>query len=273
MKNKSVILKFIMDIKDLNRSQFLLLLLLLILVSSISTAVVTVTLLDQSPKAGIVNTVNRVVERVVPGATTTIVKIVKEEPTTTEGEQIVKATESISPAVIKLVQKTGEDVKNLGTGFVIRDGLAVTALKNIPSDLTNISLSIARGQISAPAEIVSRDPDNNVAFLKFVATSTLVAGNSILSEKLPVSGQTTIALAYSDSGNPDIMIGLVMGVIGATASTTSTQNVDLIRTGSVIGDNIGGPLVGLNGQVLGIGISRGYALSASALKPLIDQIK
>ncbi|MFA5290817.1 MAG: hypothetical protein WC385_00670 [Candidatus Paceibacterota bacterium] len=41
----------------------------------------------------------------------------------------------------------------------------------------------------------------------------------------------------------------------------------------MIGDNIGGPVVGLDGKVIGIGISRGYALSAPALKILIDQIK
>ncbi len=251
----------------------MLLLLLIILVSSITTAVVTVTLLDQSPKAGIVNTVNRVIERVVPGATTTVIKIVKEAPTVSEGEQIVKAIESVSPAVIKLIKKTGEESEKLGTGFIIRDGLAVTALKNIPNDLTDSSLEIVKGSVIAKVEIASRDFDNNVAFLKFTATSTLSLGDLILSEKLPTNGQTSVALAYSESGNPDIIIGLVMGVIGVTSSTTPMKTADLIRTGSVIDDNLGGPVVGLNGQVIGLGISRGYALSAPTLKVLIDQIK
>jgi len=263
-----------MDIKNLNRSQFLLLLLLIVLVTSITTAVVTVTLLDQSPKAGIANTVNRVIERVIPGATTTIVKIVKEAPTVSEGEQIVKATESISPAVIKLVKKTDQGSEDLGTGFIIRDGLAVTALKNVPSDLTSARLEVVKSPaISSVAEILSRDLDNNIAFIKFAATSTLSAGNLTFSDKSPDSGQTSVALSYSESGNPDIMIGLVMGIISATSSTTPNQNIDIIRTGSVIGDNIGGPVVGLDGKVMGIGISRGYALAAQALKALIDQIK
>ena len=115
--------------------------------------------------------------------------------------------------------------------------------------------------------------DNNIAFIKFTATSTLSAGNLAFSDKLPANGQTSVALSYSESGNPDIMIGLVMGVISATSSTTPNQKVDIIRTGSVIGDNIGGPVVGLDGRVMGIGISRGYALSAPALKALIDQVK
>lgn len=262
-----------MDIKDLNRSQFLLLLLLIMLVTSITTAVVTVTLLDQSPKAGIANTVNRVIERVIPGATTTIIKIVKEAPTVSEGEQIVKATESVSPAVIKLVKKTDKGSESLGTGFVVRDGLAVTALKNIPSDLTGTNLEIVKGATISGVEVLSRDLDNNIAFVKFTATSTLSAGGLVFSDKSPTNGQTSVALSYSESGNPDIMIGLVMGVISATASTTPNQNVDIIRTGSVVGDNIGGPVVGLDGSVMGIGISRGYALAAPALKALIDLVK
>lgn len=262
-----------MDIKDLDRSQFLLLLLLIMLVTSITTAVVTITLLDQSPKAGIANTVNRVIERVIPGATTTVIKIVKEAPTVSEGEQIVKATESVSPAVIKLIKKTGQESENLGTGFVVRDGLMVTAFTNVPSDLTGASLEIIKGAVVSSAEVLSRDQNNNIVFIKFTATSTLSAGNLAFSDKSPVSGQTSVTLSYSESGNPDIMIGLVMGIISATSSTTPNQNIDIIRTGSVIGDNIGGPVVGLNGKVMGIGISRGYALSAPALKTLIDQIK
>jgi S1-C subfamily serine protease len=262
-----------MDIKDLNRSQFLLLLLLIMLVTSISTAVVTVTLLDQTPQAGIANTVNRVIERVVPGATTTIIKIVKETPTVSEGEQIVKATESVSPAVVKLVKKTEKGEENLGTGFIVRDGLFVTALKNIPSALEGASFELVKGPVSTPVEVLSRDLDNNIAFLKFTATSSLSVGNLTLSDKTPTNGQTSVALSYSESGNPDIMIGLVMGIIEATSTSTPSQKVALVRTGAVIGDNIGGPVVGLDGKVIGIGISRGYVLAAPALKALIDQIK
>ncbi len=250
------------------------LLLLIILVTSITTAVVTVTLTDQSPKAGIVNTVSQVIERVIPGATTTIVRIEKETPTANEGEQIVKATESVSSAVVDLVEKTDKGNRELGTGFVVRDGLVVTALKNIPSDLASTStVNIVKSGIVAPAQISALDTDNNIAFLKFTATSTLSAVNLTFNDIPPVNGQTSVALAYSDSGNPDIMIGIVMGVIGATSSTTPNQNVNIIRTSSVIGDNIGGPVVGLDGKVMGIGISRGYVLSATTLKALIDQVK
>jgi len=260
-----------MDIKDLNRSQFLLLLLLIMFVSSITTAIVTVTLMDQSPRASVANTIDRVIERVIPGATTTIVKIVKEDSSTTEGAQVVKAMEIAAPSIIKIGQKTDKGSEGLGTGFVVRDGLAVTALKNLPEAVSQVI--VVKGGLSVDGEVVSRDVDKNIAFIKFTATSSLPVASFAFNKDLPTSGETSIALAYADNGNPEIMTGIITGVIGTNSTTTDNTSVNVIRTGSVIGDNIGGPVLSLNGQLIGIGISRGYVLSASALRSLIDQVK
>lgn len=261
-----------MDIKDLDRSQFLMLLFLIIFVTSIATAIVTVTLMDQSPRAGVTNTINRVIERVVPGATTTIVKIVKETPTTSEGEQVVKAIELVSPSVVKLEMATDKGNEKLGTGFVVRGDLVATALKNLPDEAKNVS--VVKGSLKVPGEIIKRDLDNNIALIRFTATSTLSFDKLVFAKNLPASGQTSVALAYSENGNPEIMMGIVMGVVNTNASsTTSNSDASVIRTGSVIGDNIGGPIVNIAGEVVGIGISRGYALSASTLRTIIDLIK
>lgn len=260
-----------MDIKDLNRSQFLLLLLLIMFVSSITTAIVTVTLMDQSPRASVANTIDRVIERVIPGATTTIIKIVKEDSSTTEGAQIVKAMELVAPAVVKIEQKTEKGSEKLGTGFVVRSDLVATALKNLPEATKEVILTKAGASVAG--EIISRDTDKNVAFIKFTATSTLSAANLAFSQNTPTSGDTSIALAYTDAGSPEIMTGIITGVITTSSTTTAKDTATLIRTGAVIGDNIGGPVININGQVVGIGISRGYALATAALRALIDQIK
>lgn len=261
-----------MDIKDLNRSQFLLLLLLIMFVSSITTAIVTVTLMDQSPRAGVTNTINRVIERVIPGATTTIVKIVKEEvPTVSEGEQIVKAMEVVAPSVVKLNIKTDKGIDTIGTGFVARGDIVATALKNLPEGVTNVS--IVKGSINVLGEVVKRDAENNIALIRFAATSSLPTDKLLFTKNLPTSGATSVALAYSDNGSPEIMMGIIMGVINTTSTTTPSVGAGVIRTGSVIGDNIGGPIINTAGEIVGIGISRGYALSASALQAIIDSIK
>ncbi|MFA6476435.1 MAG: trypsin-like peptidase domain-containing protein [Candidatus Paceibacterota bacterium] len=262
-----------MDIKDLNRSQFLLLLFLIMFVSSITTAIVTVTLMDQSPGAGVTNTINRVIERVVPGATTTIVKIVKEEPSTvSEGEQIVKAMEIVAPSVVRLNKQTDKGLESLGTGFVTRGDIVATALKNLPEGLTT-GISITKGSVSVPGEIVKRDTENNIALVRFAATSTFPVDKLLFTKNLPTSGATSIALAYSENGSPEIMMGIIMGVINTTSTSTSETGSGVIRTGAVIGDNIGGPIINTAGEIVGIGISRGYAISASTLQTIVDQIK
>lgn len=263
-----------MDIKDLNRSQFLLLLLLIMFVSSITTAIVTVTLMDQSPTAGVANTINRVIERVVPGATTTIVQIIKEPAPAigSEGEQIVRATSIVAPFIVRLETKTDKSVEILGTGFVTRGDIVATALKNL-SDNNLTSVIINKGSISIPGEIVKRDIENNIALVRFVATSTLPVDKLLFTKNLPSSGATSVALSYSDTGNPEIMIGIIMGTINANSTSTPEISAGVIRTGSVIGDNIGGPVINTAGEIVGIGISRGYALSASALQAIVDQIK
>jgi len=261
-----------MDIKDLNRSQFLMLLFLIMFVCSITTAIVTVTLMDQSPKAGVTNTINQVIERVMPGATTTIVKIVKEESTSvSEGAQIVKAMEIVAPSIVKLDKITDKGGERLGTGFVVRGDLVATALKNLSDDVKTVT--IIKGEVKVPGEVVWRDVANNVALVRFTATSTLSADKLIFTKGLPASGQTSVALAYSDTGAPEIVMSIIMGAINTMATSTSGLETGVIRTGSVIGDNIGGPIINTAGEVVGIGISRGYALSASALRAIIDQIK
>jgi hypothetical protein len=262
-----------MDIKDLNRSQFLLLLFLIMFVSSITTAIVTVTLMDQSSGAGVTNTINRVIERVVPGATTTIIQIVKEQAPAvgSEGEQIVKAIGIVAPSVVRLDKKTDKGIESLGTGFVTRGDIVATALKNLPEGLT--SVLITKGLVSVPGEIVKRDTENNIALVRFAATSTFPVDKLFFTKNLPASGATSIALAYSENGSPEIMVGIIMGVINTTSTSTSETGSGVIRTGAVIGDNIGGPIINTAGEIVGIGISRGYAISASALQTIVDQIK
>lgn len=264
-----------MDIKDLNRSQFVLLLFLLMFVTSISTAIVTVTLMDQSPQETVASTFNRVVERVVPGATTTIVQIVKEveKAGVREGELVVKASDTVEPSLVRLELVGDKGKVRLGTGFLVAEGLVATALTNLPDDTTG--LQIARGAGVWPAKIALIDKDNKVALVSFKATSTLALVAFNYDTGLPKAGDTSVSLAYAEGGNPEISIGIVMGEIKttSTASSSPTLESSVIRTSSVNSDTIGGPVINPRGDLLGIGIARGYALSAKTLKAVIDRVK
>ncbi|MFA6274909.1 MAG: hypothetical protein WCX70_02035, partial [Candidatus Paceibacterota bacterium] len=140
-----------MTINDLNKSQFFLLLLLVMFVTSVTTAIVTVTLLDQSPQGGFSGAVTKVVERtiekIVPGATTTIVKIVREAPLPNEGELIAQAVGKVSSGVVKISQKDDVGKKGLGTGFLLENDLVVTGAKNLPENLEEVSVSFGKANL------------------------------------------------------------------------------------------------------------------------------
>lgn len=264
-----------MDIKDLNRSQFVLLLLLLMFVTSISTAIVTVTLMDQSPQETVAGTFNRVVERVVPGATTTIVQIVKEVEKSgpREGELVAKASETVEPALVRVEVVSDKGRARLGTGFLVAEGLVATALSNLPDDVSN--LQVTRGSGAWPAKVALVDKDNKIAIISFKATSTLALVAFNYDTGLPKTGETSVSLAYADGGNPEISIGIVMGEIKTSGSASTSPNLEssVIRTSAVNSDTVGGPVINPRGDLLGIGIARGYALSAKTLKAIIDRVK
>lgn len=269
-----------MNINDLNKSQFLLLILLIMIVTSATTAIVTVSLMDQSPNAGLGTTINRVVERtiekVVPGATTTIVRIVKEVPTPfpNEGEKIAQAVGKAVPSLVKIEQIKEDKIIKLGTGFFVAKDTVVTASKILSDDLTNLRL-VGTKEIY-PVNLVFKKEEGGVAFLKVNSTSTSTQPAPLtLSSVVPIVGETNVGVVLLEKGEPEIYTGIILGLLDANNNSTTTSGLTarLIRTNAVFADDVGGPILNLSGDVIGVAIARGYALSAGDLKSLIDQLK
>jgi len=266
-----------MDINNLNKSQFLLLIFLVMFVTSITTAIVTVTLLDQSPRAGITQTINRVVEKtietVVPGATTTVVRVKEVPIIVKESDLVVKAVEKVSPSVFRLLVRKENGWQDSGAAFAARaDGLLVTSAKNLPdeNDARDLAVIGPSSTSSWPAILVSRDNKTEVAVLKIrdTGTSTAFVIPAFSSEDL-VFGQTVVALGRNEAGTPEVGQGIVLGILPSSA----TSSAELIRTNAVTPETVGGPLVNTKGEISGLALSRGYALSVGAIKFLVDQIK
>jgi len=266
-----------MDLKDLNRSQFILLLLLVILITSTTTAIVAVALLDQSPKNGFTGAVTQVVERtiekIVPGATTTIVKIVKETSVLpNEGELIARAVTQVSSGIVSVgILDKDAGWQKIGIGFAVSPNLVVTDAKRFPLDKTNAV--IALGKVNLQADLISRDNNHNVAFFRMKATGTELSVPPLVDEN-PLVGQTVVGITLVSDNQTDIATGLILDIVKASATSTgATSTANILRTNAVTVENIGGPVVDTEGRVVGIGIARGYALAADTLRALLDQIK
>ena len=270
-----------MDIRDLNKTQFLLVVFLVMLMTAAATAVITIALFDQTTKSSfggkVDNVVVRTIERIVPGATTTIVRIIKEVPTPlpNEGEMIAKAVESSLPSLVQLQNKNEKGtVEKIGTGVAVSNQLIATASRLLPAGAKDITVVLSKA--TAQANIIYHD-ESGIAFLRMSATTTNLVPFMVNASTTAGVGHTSISLVLADNNTPDIVTGLILGsselVSNSTSTASTSPSQEVLRTSSVTERNVGGPVLDDQGNLIGIGISRGYALSVKSLKALIDQLK
>ncbi|MEX2028861.1 MAG: hypothetical protein WD963_00050 [Candidatus Paceibacterota bacterium] len=118
-----------MDIKDLNKSQLILLAVLLSFVTSIATGITTVTLMQQAPASVIVpvtRIVQETVEKIVPAEN---IPRPQQPALSVEEKKILEDLKAIKPLTVTLFLKgSGQTAdKILGTGLFLGDNKVVIA--------------------------------------------------------------------------------------------------------------------------------------------------
>lgn len=113
-----------MDIKDLNKSQLILLAILLSFVVSIATGITTVTLMEQAPSSvtvPITRIVRETVDKVAPTVT--------QPALSPDQQQLLEELKAIKPLTVTLFLKgdTADKDKVLGTGLFLGDNKVVIA--------------------------------------------------------------------------------------------------------------------------------------------------
>ena len=165
-----------------------------------------------------------------------------------------------------------------GTGVVIRpDGYIVTNF-HVIQGANDIKVNLPNGN-TYDARVVGRDIITDLAVLKIDEENltTIRMGDS---DDIHV-GDWVVALgnALALKGGPTVTLGIV-SARGRTLSTERGDLYDLIQTDAAINDgNSGGPLINLNGEVIGINtaiIRRaqgiGFAISSTAAQPIINSL-
>jgi serine protease Do len=173
---------------------------------------------------------------------------------------ITQTVEKVSPAVVTVVgtvpgQTTffgrTPDGQVSGSGVIISsDGYIVTN-NHVVESTTDLSVVLSDGT-ELPAKIISTDIFADLAVLKVDGTMPAVAALGNSDNLKP--GETVIAI-----GSPlgEFRNTVTVGVVSATGRSLDTGNgyfmEDLIQTDAAINQgNSGGPLVNLNGEVVGL---------------------
>lgn len=268
--------------EDLNKTQLTLLTLLVSFVTSIGTGIITVSLLQEAPP-GVTQTINRVVEKtiekVVPaenGGTQTVKEttvVVKEE------DLVIDAINKNAKAIVRIRNNALVDgvTQFYGIGFVISgSGYVVSDFSQNLNTNSTYTATLTDGT-SFQMKSVSVDQTNGIVFFQAIKDpgKPFSISPANLATKDIQLGQTVIGI----EGEKDNLVS-----IGRVASLEH-QGDDPKKPVSAIETDItsktkvyGGPLVNLNGEVVGMRISRLFPsasgetyISLAALKDVITQ--
>jgi serine protease Do len=179
-----------------------------------------------------------------------------------------------------------------GTGIILTDqGLIITNRHVVPEGTTKVSVTLADGTELDDVKVLGRTSQSDsldIAFLKVgdLKGKKLKPATIGDSSKTQV-GDTVVAIGnalgqFQNTVTSGILSGYGRSVQAGDSSGSSVENLeDLFQTDAAINEgNSGGPLVDLDGHVIGIntavagdGQNIGFAIPINDVSGLIDSVK
>lgn len=180
-----------------------------------------------------------------------------------------------------------------GTGIIVsNDGVIVTNRHVVPKGTTNVRVTLSDGTELKNVSVIGRTSDSDsldVAFLKINDTSGHKLTPAVIGDSATVQvGDDSVAIGnalgqFRNTVTKGIISGYGRSVqaTDSSGSAASAENLDdLFQTDAAINEgNSGGPLVNLNGQVIGINTAIagnaqniGFAIPINDVRGLITQV-
>jgi serine protease Do len=203
-------------------------------------------------------------------------------------EPIVEVVAAIAPSVVTVTSDvrvltpfgTADD-QAVGTGFVVRaDGYVLTN-QHVIDRASTVTVTLASGEERA-ATVLEEDAEHDLAVLKIDADD-LPAVTRGSSDGLAM-GEAVVAIGYALdlSGGPTVTSGIISSLertIDVRDSTDVRTHEGLLQTDAALNrGNSGGPLVTLDGLVVGVNVAAGdgvenigFAIPIDVAEPLLAQ--
>ena len=165
-----------------------------------------------------------------------------------------------------------------GSGFIVRpDGYIVTN-EHVIRGAQELQAHLPNGE-TYPATVVGKDIVTDIAILKIDADGLPYATLSDTSDIRVGDWVMTLGNALDMKGGPTATLGIVSGLGRSIKTEQGQQFFNLIQTDATINTgNSGGPLVDMNGTVIGINQAVlaearfGFAINAAVAGPVIDSL-
>lgn len=223
----------------------------------------------------------------------------------TQGQLIRDIAENVGASVVSVnttAKVTTQDdffgftrsgvVQGAGTGIILNDkGLVITNRHVVPQGTTKVSITLSDGTELPDVSVVGRTGPNDSLDVAFLQINDL-RGKKLKpaavgdSSKMQV-GESVVAIGnalgqFQNTVTSGIISGYGRSVQAADATGSSVENLEgLFQTDAAINEgNSGGPLVNLNGEVIGINTAIaggaqniGFAIPINDVSGLIDSVK
>lgn len=182
--------------------------------------------------------------------------------------------------------------ESAGTGMILTaDGLIMTNRHVVPAGTTKVSVTLSDGTVFDNVKVVGRTGDSDsldVAFLQIQDTRGKTLTPVTLGDSAAVKvGDSVVAIGnalgqFQNTVTSGIISGYGRSLQASASDGSSSENLDdLFQTDAAINEgNSGGPLVNLDGQVIGMNTalasdsqSIGFAIPINDLTGLIDSVK
>lgn len=173
-----------------------------------------------------------------------------------------------------------------GSGFIVSsDGYIITNRHVVEEATDDYAVIFDNGE-TTKAQVLARDTLLDIAILKVSTSESLKPISLGSSEQLQV-GQTVIAIGNSlgeltNTVSRGIISGLGRTIIASNSDGTGSETLDqIIQTDASINEgNSGGPLLDINGNVIGVNVAKsqdgeniGFSIPIDSVKFVLDSVK
>jgi putative serine protease PepD len=165
---------------------------------------------------------------------------------------VARAAAAIAPSIVTIDSLSGTG-ESIGTGIIVSSDGEIITNNHVVEGTESVRVRLNGTTAPITAKVLATDAGNDMALIKLENAKGLTAATFADPASIAV-GDPVVAVGYALAldGGPSVTAGIVSALNRTLTDSNGALN-GLIQTDAAISSgNSGGPLINLNGQVIGI---------------------